>query len=147
MQIIHLFGSYIFSVWKFKQLSRFIGTSEPLHNYATSVQYKEKLLLGRNGQSKLNLVGHFSNYKVEVLYPGVRTMRSTSLLGGSGGTPSRKFLPNKHSEIESETTFNCLSLNLIHIHFNYFSVIFVQFEYMHRLFKNNQCINWYQRAC
>ena len=59
-------------------------------------------------------------YKAEVFYPSA--VQSTSLLGGSGGTPPREFLQNKHSEVKSESTFNCLTLNLIHIHF---TVIFL----------------------
>ena len=64
----------------------------------------------------LKLHGH----KAEVLYPGEQ---STILLGGLGACPPlpppRKLLQNKHAEIESETTFNCLSLNLTHPFYSY----------------------------
>ena len=53
-------------------------------------------------------------------------VQSKSLLGGLRACPPRKYLQNKHYEIESETAFNCLSLNLIHIHF---TVIFLQYLY------------------
>ena len=53
------------------------------------MQYKEKLLLGQNGQIWL-AISELHDHKTEVLYPGVQ---STSLLGegGSGGMPQGNF--------------------------------------------------------
>ena len=72
---------------------------------------KNYCYVGQNVQLKSNLVVHFWNCMVirqRCWHTG--TMQSTR------ACPPGKFLPNELSEIKSETTFNCLSLNWMHIH-------------------------------
>ena len=64
----------------------------------------------------LKLNGHKKECCILVCKAYQRSVKHKLSKGVWGHSP-RKYLQNKHSEIESETTLNCLSLNLIHIHF------------------------------